>query len=668
MRWVVVVIALLGCVQEEPSWADAREALSRTRAFASRSDHEFCADPHEPETPPTFLATRAPAPAPPPVLGSLSPDGSTLLFHGPGGGSITIRRRVAARRGTRTATFTRGAERVRIVARGEATASRGRETVLVAPGDLQDFELATTYRILDGERLLVSDIKLLEGTTGAAVGHTGADHIAAVPGSCEEEAILRFGMIPHGMPSFSFPINEGCDGNRCVQTRLAYMQAVHATWRMTQMMDVVASYPAASRSWVWGREGVDEHGNPVGSRSSPRHFFGPYTSERFGVIRELYKDHLNVLRSAHMDGIDLRLKCPEEHEQGGNGCFTSSTLAHHWVKGWVNICPRTWDFLDQNFGSDPEGWATWFDHTVGHEFYHHHYVNIPGIGWKMVKDTLSHRHGNSCLGITTEAHYAEPGLSPFDQRLTHLADYVNGQGEHCGHRRVLLRNVDTYNTIARWVGRRVWQRKLWSWPEPAPPTPQPPTCVGDVGCLCETSDYEEPDGDYLPTSHCPDNDGQVECMTTTINASSTVGICTACNAFRGPGCPCRDGQLNCDEGSCFGDDTRGVNSAWGQCFDEPPTFACLADCEELLGNGAFCMTEHPDHARCVPVGTGVPEASNCWWEEGHMDPQTLDCTSTPECGPGATPLPGADHPPSCGDLGYPPYFICDGSQRCVPDV
>jgi hypothetical protein len=628
----------------------------------------ICVEPEEPLTPPAYLTSRV-APEPlPPVPGSLVDGGNTLLFHPRGTGTVTIRSALVEPGDCSTSVeVERGSRRLTVVAStdgrtpsGFTTSTRDADSVLIAPtADLSEYEIATTYRVISSRELAIDDITLVHASTGAAVGHAaGAGHITAVPGSCEEQAVVRFGLIPVGMPSFKWPTNEGCDDTRCVDTRLAYMQAVHATWRMVQMMDIVASYPEVSRSWAWGRPAVDEHGDSAGNRTRPRHVFGPYSSERFGVIRELYQEHLVVLRQARMDGIDLRLKCPEANEQSGNWCFTTGTLAHHVAKGWVNVCPETWDRLDDDFASDAEGRAAWFDHIVGHELYHHHYVNIPGVGWKMVKDF--------------EYMYAYWDFSPFDTNLTHLADYVNGQGESCGHRNVALRNVDTYNTIARIIGRGVWKRDIWSWPMPAEPTPHAPACVGDIGCLCEdvdTGGYNTPpDGDFQEDTYCVDLDGQVECMTTTFNASETVGICTRCEDTRGPGCPCRDGHTPCDVGTCWGDDTGGTNSSWGQCFVDPPHFACLADCEELLGPGAFCLTDHPDHARCVPVATGLPEASNCWWDEGHMDPQTLACTSTPECGPGAPPLPGYDTPPTCQDLRYPPYFVCDASQRCVLDL
>ena len=114
---------------------------------------------------------------------------------------------------------------------------------------------------------------------------------------------------------------------------------------------------------------------------------------------------------------------------------------------------------------------------------------------------------------------------------------------------------------------------------------------------------------------------------------------------------------------CWGDDTGGLAMAPGTCWkDPPPSWGCLADCKALLGNGALCMTNHSDGVLCVPTGTTLPEASNCWWDGGHMDPQAMACTMTPECGPAA---PGHA---SCEDLRYPDYFVRDQSSRCVAQL
>jgi hypothetical protein len=51
-------------------------------------------------------------------------------------------------------------------------------------------------------------------------------------------------------------------------------------------------------------------------------------------------------------------------------------------------------------------------------------------------------------------------------------------------------------------------------------------------------------------------------------------------------------------------------------------------------------------------------AADYWWDGGHMDPDTLACTHEPECGSDL----------SCEDLGYPSYYVCDGTQRCVVDL
>ena len=97
-------------------------------------------------------------------------------------------------------------------------------------------------------------------------------------------------------------------------------------------------------------------------------------------------------------------------------------------------------------------------------------------------------------------------------------------------------------------------------------------------------------------------------------------------------------------------------SSQGVCYgDDAPSFACLEDCELVAGNGAFCMHDHPIRARCVPYGTTLPEAYDCWQNGGHMDPQELSCTTSAQC------MVSAD----CHDLGYPFHFFCDGTLRCV---
>lgn len=654
-------LVLLACVACSPVLApnpepDPLAATSGGLRLATVTG-DPCIDPEEPSLPPSDFRTTSPRPAVPPATVL---DGGMLSLQATGSssGALRVASRVAVEGDSRSLIeLQRGPLMVRVsIQPGPSTPG---SVWLRAPTlPLSQYDLATTYRVTSTGQLLVTGLELVNGTTGAPVDTApAAGSVAAAPGNCEETALVRFGPIPFGMPSFKWPENDFCSGEQCVQVRLAYVHAVHSTWRTTQIMDIVASYPhSAQRSWAWGRVGMDQDLNPLSERTSPKHWFGAFTPERFAIIRELYQDHLNVLRSAEMDGRDLHLRCPSG---GQHGC-TGSYWAHHVVKGYVNLCSELWDDVEGGTESDLR---TYVDHTVGHELYHHHYVNIPGMGWKMVKDKLIHKHNSACSSLSFEKHYVDWSrrFSDYDHRLVHLASYENSDGETCGHREVALRNVDTYNTFAWLVGRMVYKKDFYYWPQPADPTPQPPSCHSSPGCLCdEAGPHDVPDGDFRSDQFCPDDEGDVVCVKTTFNASSTVGICKRCSDERGPGCACNDFTAPCDVGTCWGDDTGGLNSSVGQCYvGTPPQWACLADCDALFNHGE-CMLESMafgHRALCVP-GTAGPDVANCYEYTGHIDPQSLECTDEPQCD-GAT---------TCQSLGYPAYFTCDYGGRCVADV
>lgn len=659
----VAAIAAFGCAAEDGP-APTTSALS----YTADEEPSFCDEPAEVDAPQSVIdAGHAPPPAQ--VRGERTRDGR-VDFEGVGSGSITIAERIAPDDPRATeAVLTVGGRRVSITSAGSRSFLRADIALTTRDRTLASALLATTYRVDEG-RLWVGEISVT-GADGAT--HSAAPGgFAGEPATCGELALVRFGSIPNGMPSFTWPINVGCMGNDCTQARLAYVEAVHGTWRLTQMMNGLAELPSYQRSWAWNREGADAAGEAAGPRTSPRHWFGSYKDDRFDTIREAYNDHLNVLRTAHMDTTDLRLKCPSKEENPLNGCFSSTTWAHHSVKGWVNVCPRLWSTIESRVNGDDDAYVYWVNHVIAHEFWHHHYVDIHGVGWKMLKDTMNHHHGSLCLGVTLEGHEAIPGPPgiEWDTNLTHLSGYVNQHGDHCGHRRVLLRNVDTYNSAARLIGKRIRHGQLVQWPLPAPPTPQPPTCVGGEGCLCQDAVLagRPPDGDFSPDEFCDDNDGRMECVRTQVNAGAIVGICHRCDTERGIGCDCNDFTMPCDVGSCWGDDTRGTSSGVGRCYDDPPDFACLVDCQRLFADDhAYCMTDHPVRARCMPPTVYDPEAWPCWEQGGHIGFEE-ECVMGPECGPGAAPLPGHSEGPTCGQLGYPPYFVCDTTNRCTPEV
>ena len=672
--WMAIAIGLAtSCATPEEVEPDFASTDASPRGAESHDEEEstMCEDPREPEHVPQEVIDRPPSP-PAPVAPGAFTRGGQLHFDVPTQREIvTVYEHLVDPDDDTTTQVTHdvGGYQLTVVAAGEAPPRPATgQTIVVVPGpDLRDFKLALDVSVLpDVGKIWFQDIRV-EDVEGRAVGHADQNTFASEPVTCGEHALLRFGEIPAGMPSFSWPINKNCLDAKCLQVRTAYVEAVHATWRMTQMLDPLAEFPSYSRSWAWDQPAATSDGMPAGSRTSLRYYFGSYRNDRYTTIRELYRDHLNVLRTGRMDGIDLRLKCPTETSHPGNACNTGSMWAHHWVKGWVNMCPRVWSRLDDFYSNDEESWLSWFNHTLGHEFFHHHWVNIDGVGWRMVKDTVSHRHGNACLNTSTEQMISQPGGDPYDAAARHLGGYVNGQDEGCGHRRVALRTLDNYNTAARVIGERVRSGEIVWWPY-VEPTPQPPQCVGGEGCRCDEVDptYDEPDGDAGPDSFCIDNGNDLQCMERAFGAGNPVGICTDCDDVRGPGCECRDGHTPCDVGSCFGDDTRGQDMSWGRCYIEPPEYACLVDCEELLGSGATCLWNHPGEARCVPNGVGLPEASNCWDDGGHLNGEG-ECVQY-ECGPEAPDAPDGTEDPNCQDLGYPPYFVCDDSFRCVRDL
>ena len=230
-----------------------------------------------------------------------------------------------------------------------------------------------------------------------------------------------------------------------------------------------------------------------------------------------------------------------------------------------------------------------------HEPLHHVFTHINGL--KALRDNITHGHGNACLDdVTTKPVYCEQSAQDW-VGIRHFVEH----GSECWHHDKIVQSVDAHAKFILQVGNAVRSGAMTHWPQPVV-TPEAPECVGEVGCLCdEVWPGDPPDGDYLPTTFCEDDEGETVCMQTTFNASQTVGVCTLCDEHRGPGCACNDVTLPCDEGSCFGDDTNGLASATGTCFvnENIPSFACLADCEELIGDDAFCMHDHPDGARCV---------------------------------------------------------------------
>jgi hypothetical protein len=654
-RIVISALSSLAClaaceatpvVDEPHDEASHAAGLTLTASTTTATDAPLCADPPASTTPVNDVL-----PAEPTMGAAL--DGQRLRFAGKtvdrAAVRISFEERDTSRQtpsleevvAGRTVLLTREPVRVRDDGKRIYVSSNGKA--------LADVELRVTYGFgvdsATGRRGLgLAALDVVPAGGGDALDHhvpAGLGY-AATPGSCQEQALVQFGPFPWDMPALKWPTIQGCSESRCVRIALSWLRLHHNAWRATQMMAFLASKSDAEKSFYWTRPGTDADGNAVSLRSSPEYWYGSWDKDRYLAVKEAIGDLWTIVREAKTGTTNLRLQCPNQATNPGNVCFTAHPLGHHFVKGWINFCSEA--FTEDGCNSSISDTV---DEVMHHEPLHHVFVHLDGI--KALTDHKTHGHGNTCLSdLKTEPIYCE-------SMVRHMA--TTGS---CNHRDKGVTTVDAHAQFVRAIGTMVRAGDMTHWPMPADPTPHPPDCVGPLGCLCDEVPWDGvPDGDATDHTYCEDDEqGPATCQKTKFNASETVGICTSCADKRGPGCPCDDLSEPCDVGFCWGDDT-GNGGSTGTCWnDPPPSWACLADCEALLGNGAFCMHDHPDHARCVPVGTSLPEASNCWWDGGHMDPQELACTTAPECGVAA----GV----TCQQLGYPDYFVCDGTLRCVP--
>jgi hypothetical protein len=412
-----------------------------------------------------------------------------------------------------------------------------------------------------------------------------------------------------------------------------------------QMFEVLQNVDDAYfRRFLWGQPAVDEVGEPVGfagSSTSPEHWFGHYSTERFWAANEAVEKMWKVFRDAETDIIDVHLQCPDAGENPGNICFTGHPYGHHSVKGWINVCDEA---FDDSAGLYPNNQDA-VTHTIMHEAMHHLGTHFDA-GFRALADTHTHGHGSSCVSSIDHLDY----IVGYDE-VRHLATYEAADGEHCWHMNYAIQSPEAYALFAMRIGEGVRDGELYQWPKYADPTPQPPECQGDPGCLCDdvTVFDSGPDGDYDIGQLCSDHDGEATCVETEVNAGAIVGICKKCDDLRGPGCECDD-QLLCDVGSCFGDDT--FNGGVGHCYLEPPpSWACLVDCERLFNDPlAWCYHDHLGGARCMDSDCAPWDAEDCY-QDG-MICRGGECVV--EC------YSNAD----CGTLGYPDYMECTTAGRC----
>ncbi len=476
-------------------------------------------------------------------------------------------------------------------------------------------------------------------TTGAQAG--GAGKLAPKPGeSCLDQALHSFqldGYVLPDMPPVKWPETDCSVDRECVDANRSWIRAHYYVWIARLMVDLIAAQDhSEKRAWMWGRPGINAQGQPVTGKTSFEYWFGPYTDKRFRAVNDGLEGLWDVLTHAKSGGYGIELRCPDALG-AGNVCFTKKPGAHHIVRGNVDLC--------EAFFEDRARWDQ--ARITAHELLHHLWVDWGDI-WVAMQDHHYHGHGAACIGT--------PDSSPQygEDKIRHLATYLNSNGDNCGHRARNVRNNDTYAYFATWVGELVYNGSMTQWPHPAEPTPHPPNCVGDENCLCDdqetwpSNEPFEPDGDFSAGQWCDDNDGEMTCRATKFGAA-TRGICKRCDDVRGPGCECSNAKP-CEIGSCYGDDT--FNGGMGHCFkDPPPSWACLADCSRLLNdNGAWCYAAYPTgEARCMDSLCSEPQAFNCNLQGKvcRYGECIIECANDAEC----------------AAKGYPGYYRCN-QARC----
>ncbi len=474
------------------------------------------------------------------------------------------------------------------------------------------------------------DLTLVDSETNTAIAmHRFEPGLVAPPSNCTERALVRFGPLPWNMPPLNFPEIESCSSSRCTTITEGWIRGHHNVWRVTQMFAFLATQGSAQRSYYWKRPATDAFGEGVGGDGSDTSFaytFGRYTDERYYAVREGFYFLMDIFLKSKTLASKIHLKCGS---CGGYG--------KHTTIGWPNVCSGAFNDSAGLYDDNQDA----VTHTVMHELMHWLFIEIDA-GPRALRDTVTHAHGRWCTsGLTTT--YVDSISEVRD-----FATYNASDDGTCWHRSKAVQIIESYTNMAMRIGEGVKDGELVYWPELAEPTPQPPVCVGTEGCLCSELLGENPDGNHSIDQYCDDNDGEATCVRTAVNAGAIVGICTKCDPVRGPGCEC-DAQLPCDEGSCWGDDTYG--GGVGHCYDDdPPSWVCLADCEQLFNQtNAECINTHIGGARCVDSDCPQYISEECYslsmvCREGNC---IVECTSVQDC----------------ADRGYPASFECV-ANRC----
>ncbi|WP_157068850.1 hypothetical protein [Sandaracinus amylolyticus] len=611
-------------------------------------DEVECVEPEEGDPPSDWIAA---APLPPPDL-------RELVARGERGEAVLVGPAPARRRTVRLAESVQAQDEDGTITTRSALVVGGTRIVIGSTAT----RVTSTTRTLDPGRTPLDDVDVvrtvaLEGTTrriervALAQRSTGIvldelDLIADLD-PCESEAFDDLDHVfPAEMPPVRFPPMSDCHQDECVTIKRSWIQAHHHVWMVHRAIEALNAASPGVRAQAWALRGERGDGTRLSARdSSFANWFGEYDADRFGAVRQAINHLWRTFSTGEHGLVTLRHRCPHQPQNGGNACFTAigNPSAHHSVLGYVNYCPTYFD----------NGDLAQVETTI-HEPLHHVFVELGGI-LRSIRDRHSHWHGNLCIAdLQNGAQYGTAAAE-------HLAQYEADDGGDCSHRSKAVRNVSNYDGFIRHFGDAFWRGDMvrWpSWPPPPPPpepTPQPPapgSCtLGEEGCQCADAVYDDvPDGDSEIGMTCSDHDGEMSCAATEFGVQ-VVGICTRCEGFeRAGGCECTDTEQCAPGLFCFGTDTHGIGGT-GHCYpQDPPSWACLADCQRLFDDDhATCLQDHPTGGRCIDSLCSALEAEQCF-QQGLVC-RDGDCVD--EC----------DADQDCVELGYPSEtFHCESNE------
>ena len=150
-----------------------------------------------------------------------------------------------------------------------------------------------------------------------------------------------------------------CSGSQIDYLKGAFRRAHHQVDGATQVIDYIASRPAADRAELWSRD-MDS-----GEVPSPRRYFGAYNAGRFATVRlALHEAQRRFMGQGEFKrGAVKRIK----RIRCRTACAANPS-AYHAPRGYIATCQKFWKRVSDAKGSDAGQARAAF--TLAHEVFH----------------------------------------------------------------------------------------------------------------------------------------------------------------------------------------------------------------------------------------------------------------------------------------------------------